>query len=79
MGNTTPRKTKKGRTYRSRGLSVPPDIDALIDARIRSLNLPFSRYVISCVRRDLQSGGHFTISPDEEPLPPNRKKNPDRW
>lgn len=63
MGQSTTRKTKKGRTYRSRGLSVPPDVDELIEQRIRSLGIRFSTYVIECVRRDLQAGGGFEILP----------------
>jgi len=54
-------KTKKGRIYLSKGVSIDPGLFDLAQNRAESLGLKWSEYVVGCLKRDLVSGGDFII------------------
>ena len=61
------RRKTTGRVYKSKGLSMDPELLRDAEERAASLKLSFSDYVRRCLVQDISSGGKFVIEPTPAP------------
>lgn len=57
------KKTKNGRTFTTRGISIHPDTLERAVARCKSLNMGWSFYITQLIENDLRTEGTFVITP----------------
>lgn len=58
-----PRVKTTGRVYKSKSVSLEPELRAKAEARAASLGLSFSEYLRACLAVDIQKGGSIVIAP----------------
>lgn len=54
---------KTGRTYKTRGISIDPELLEKAEQRAHDLKMGWSEYVRRCLEADLAKGGDMVIVP----------------
>lgn len=65
-----------GRIFKSKGLSLNPELWKRAEARATELGWSFSEYARRCIEDDLRRGGDVVVRPEKGNQPGTKKVRP---